>query len=159
MHAKGFSLIEILVVLIILSITISFALLAFGDFGASRRAVILAEQFVNYTKLLEQQAIMEATTLGITITDNSIKTFRLQPGKAWEPMPEKGLFRTQYFSENILVRLQTWEKNKINPGIMISQSGDLTPFSVTFGTTQKPNLVTVIGKQNGELNLNYPQDS
>ncbi len=34
---NGFTLIEILVVIVIVGITLSFALLAFGDFGSERR--------------------------------------------------------------------------------------------------------------------------
>ncbi len=38
---KGFTLIEILIVLMIIGITLSFAILSFGDFGEGRKVKVL----------------------------------------------------------------------------------------------------------------------
>ena len=54
---QGFTLIEILVVVLIIGITLGFALLAFGDFGRQRQIITAAETFVNYVTLVEQQAL------------------------------------------------------------------------------------------------------
>ena len=40
---KGFTLIEVMVVVVIIGITIGFAMLSFGDFGQSRRLLTAAE--------------------------------------------------------------------------------------------------------------------
>ncbi|WED44184.1 type II secretion system minor pseudopilin GspH [Legionella cardiaca] len=156
MRAKGFTLIEILVVLIIIGITIGFALLSFGDFGASRRAVVSAEQFANYIKLTQHRAILEMTPLGITINKENFQTFRFEQN-VWKPMVEKTIFRTQYFPSNITVNLQRMHTITKNPDIIISASGDITPFSLDFGTNQKPKLATVVGKPNGIVTVLLPR--
>ncbi len=46
---KGFTLIEILIVIVIIGITIGFALLAFGDFGESKRIIAALEQVEKYS--------------------------------------------------------------------------------------------------------------
>lgn len=158
MRAKGFTLIEILVVLMIIGITIGFALLSFGDFGASRKAVITAEQFVNYIKLLQHRAILEMAPLGVTVNKEYYQTFRFEQGKTWKPMPENGKFRVQYFPNNIVVSFPRKIKTK-NPDIIINASGDLSPFNLDFGTTQKPKLATVIGQANGQVLISLPKTS
>ncbi|KTD16106.1 type II secretion system minor pseudopilin GspH [Legionella jordanis] len=155
MRARGFSLIEILVVLIIISITIGFALLSFGDFGASRRAVVAAEQFSNYLKLVEQQAVLEMNTLGVTIRSNGYQTFRFQNNN-WQTMPEKSLFHFQLFPKHVVVRFEkNYKSNAKNPDIIINPSGELTAFVLNFGTEKKPVLVSLVSSRNGDLSLSF----
>ena len=156
----GFTLIEILVVLFIISITLSFALLAFGDFGASRRIIVAAEQFSAYLKLVQQQAIIEGKNLGVDINKQGYKTYRLEQGNTWQAMPEKSIFHWQHFPNNLVIDLESPLKNNTRmPDIMMSPSGNLTVFKLRFGTTDKPGLATLIGKRNGQLVLLKPQVS
>ncbi|WP_256597232.1 type II secretion system protein GspH [Legionella hackeliae] len=129
-------------------------------FGASRRVVTTAEQFSSYIKLLQHRAIVEMKPLGITITQDRYQTFRFEQG-TWKPMPEKTVFHTQYFPSNFVVNLQkTGAKisNK-NPDIVVNASGDMTPFILNFGTSQKPKLATLVGNYNGQISLVLPSSS
>ncbi|ASQ45782.1 type II secretion system minor pseudopilin GspH [Legionella clemsonensis] len=158
MHAKGFTLIEILVVLIIIGITISFALLAFGDFGASRRVIITAEQFANYIKLLQHRAIIEMKPFGVSVNQDRYQTFRFEHD-IWKPMSERSIFHTQTFPNNLVMKFQNPKNNRQSPDIIISASGDMTAFTLYFGTTQKPKLATLVGNHNGQIALVLPQVS
>lgn len=156
----GFTLIEILVVLVIISITLSLALLAFGDFGASRRTIVAAEQFSSYLKLVQQQAIVEGRSLGIDINNEGYKTYRLVQGSTWQAMPEKSIFHWQHFPNNLVIDLHSTLKNNTRmPDIIISPAGNLTAFKLSFGTTDKPALATLIGKRNGQVIFLKPQAS
>jgi general secretion pathway protein H len=131
----GFTLIEILMVLVIISITLSFSLLAFGDFGANRRILMAAEQFSSYLKLIQQQAILEGKSFGININNKGYKTYRLEQGKRWQAMPEKGVFHWQYFPGSLMIDLHsTLKNNPQRPDIVISSTGDLTAFKLNFST-------------------------
>ena len=69
-------------------------------------------------------------------------------------MHQKSSFHKQIFPEKIHVQLQFPRSHSIKtPDIMISSSGELTPFLLQFGTNEQPNLVQLIGKHNGELRL------
>jgi general secretion pathway protein H len=150
---KGFTLIEILVVILIVGISASIAVLAFGDFGSGRKAEVAAEQFQSYVKMVQQRAILETNTLGININQNSYQTYRFQNLK-WQPMPKKSIFHSQKFPNKVIVTLQSSIKNQtFEPDIVINPSGDMTPFRLYFGNAANPKIITLIGQHDGDLIL------
>ena len=153
MKNKGFTLIEILVVILIIGITLGFALLAFGDFGGKRRIVIAAEQFVNYVKFIQQEAILETGTLGITFDKNGYYVMRFAPPKKWLPMPPKSVFHQQHFPSNAVVHLESSLNKTGEPQIIINAAGDMTAFKLNFGSNKQMNIADVIGERDGTIVL------
>lgn len=151
---RGFTLIEILVVIVIVGITLSISLLAFGDFGAARKALVTAEQFASYTKLVQQRAILEVNALGITVNKNGYETLRFDNKASWQPMPKNSLFHWRPFPEQVAVSLQAVPGLHVKgPDIVIGPSGALTSFMLFFGTSTNPKLVSLKGLRNGDLVL------
>ena len=155
--AHGFTLIEILVVVLIVGITIGFALLAFGDFGSKRRIVMSAEQFVNYVKFAQQQAIMETSTLGISVNNNSYQLMRFQSTGKWSNMSQKNVFRQQHFPDSAVVRLENTNNIRNAPQIIINSSGDMTTFKLIISSVKQVNIASVIGRDNGTVVLKLIQ--
>ena len=149
----GFTLIEILVVILITGITLSFALMAFGDFGEKRRIIVAAEQFNNYVKLMQQQAILETATFGISINKSGYQMVRFQAPDKWFTLSSRGIFHNQNFPKGLLIKLHISSAKPGAPAIIINSSGDLTPFTLDFGSTQQPKIMTLTGKANGELRI------
>jgi general secretion pathway protein H len=151
---RGFTLIEILIVVTIIGITIGFVLIKLGDFGTSRRAMVTAEQFSSYLKLVQQRAILEATAFGIKVNKDGYLTYRFTDG-VWQPIVAKSIFHLQNFPNKIIVGFCCNMKSlRKRPDIVINSSGDMTEFMMDFGTTNKPNLATLVGKHDGQLSLN-----
>ena len=150
---SGFTLIEILVVVLIIGITIGLALLSFGDFGGQRRIIMAAEQFINYVKLVEHQAILETSTLGIRLHQNTYQVLRFQSSTHWQDMPKKSIFHQQHFPSSAVLRFANKTTKIGNPQIIINASGDMTPFKLTIGSEKQLNIVNVIGKRNGTITL------
>jgi len=153
-NAEGFTLIEILVVVLIIGITIGFALLAFGDFGGARRIVMSAEQFINYVKFIQHEAIIESNTLGISVNNNGYQVLRFNNKNKWQPLPNRSVFQFQKFPENSIVE---FDKNKkiSNPAIIINASGDMNEFKLNFSSAKDKPIVYVYGKRNGKITLHY----
>lgn len=150
---RGFTLIEILIVIVIIGITVGFALIAFGDFGSSRRILFSADQLVNTLRLAQQQAILTTSTLGLRIDNNSYQILRFEDSSKWEPISNKGVFKVNYFPPQTVVVLKTNNKSSPDtPSIIINAAGDMTPFTLSFGTN-KEILTVLTGSHNGSLNL------
>lgn len=150
---RGFTLVEILIVIIIIGITIGFALIAFGDFGESRRILFSAEQLVNTLKLAQQQAILETSTLGLRIDNNSYQILKFQNLSTWTPISNKGIFKITYFPKNTVITLKTSnESPQGSPAIIINSTGDMTPFTLGFGSN-KETIMTLKGNRDGSLNF------
>lgn len=150
--SEGFTLIEILVVLIITGITVGFALMAFGDFGASRRIAMAGDQFANTLRLAQQQAILESSTLGIVVKNGRYQIYRYQPKEGWQPIARKGMFAAQHFPAQAVIQLKVSGGAKKNtPDIIINSSGDLTPFTMRIMNQKQDTIKTLVGRHDGHL--------
>jgi general secretion pathway protein H len=150
---NGFTIIEILVVLLIIGITMGVALLAFGDFGKQRRILMAAEQLINDVNLVQQQAILETSTLGIRFNQNTYQVVRFQTPHHWQVMPGKSIFHQQHFPKDAVIRFKHLPAQKNAPQIMVYSSGDMSPFTLTISLEHQHSLITIIGKSNGEMIL------
>jgi general secretion pathway protein H len=154
---KGFTLIEILVVLVIVGIILSFAVISFGDFGESRRIVTAGDHLQNIMKLAQQQAILESRPLGIKITNTTYQLYQLNLPATWSARSNKDIFKEQSFPKNTKVKLVLDFKPKPGtPDIIFQNSGDMTPFKLFLGNAEQPTLVTIIGQSNGQITASGP---
>lgn len=152
--SKGFTLIEILVVMVIIGITIGFALIAFGDFGASRRLQFAAEQLANKLKLVQQQAILESTTYGMNIDSKNYQFFKFSDNSVWTSLNNKGIYKITYFPQNSYVHLKTTTPTSQNtPTIIIHSSGEMTPFILNFGSDK--NTINTVLQANAQGELSF----
>lgn len=151
---RGFTLIEILIVIVIIGIVSAVSIVAFGDFGAGRKAQVFAEQFAAYIKLVRQRAILEMSTLGINVTSKGYDTWRYDYAKSWQPLSKTSLFRWQAFPDNIVVKLNSRIKNNNNtPDIILQSSGDMSEFTLVFGTRAQPQQIMLTGENNGVVTM------
>lgn len=160
-NSRGFTLIEILVVLFIIGITLGFALLAFGDFGRERRIIVSAEHFLDYVKFAEQQAILENNTLGILVDPSHYQLLRFQPPNQWKPLSNQAVFRQQYFPSHTIIHLDMENNiaNAQNNLIVINTSGDISPFKLHFGSNEHHDVIEVLGMGDGTVVLKRKKSS
>lgn len=153
-NKQGFTLIEIMVVIVIVGITVGFALLSFGDFGESKRILFAAEQLTNNLRLAQQQAILETSTLGLRIDNSGYQILQLQNNSEWRQISNKGIFKTINFPKNTYITLTNTKSFSLKtPAIIINASGELTPFVLNFGSTKANKVASLEGKRNGDLKL------
>ena len=152
---KGFTLLEILVVLVIIGITVSFAVIAFGDFGYQKRIIVAAQQLNEHIQLARHQAILESGTMGIHITQKNYQVLRFSHEKGWRPVSRQSIFHPQSFPQKARVNLQIPGHQSFKNHIIINASGDMTPFRLTFKGTDQQTIVTVKGYHNGQTKLEF----
>ena len=142
---RGFTLIELLIVLLIIGIMTGLGLLAFGDFGQTRKLKVAAELLVSYLKIVEEKALIESNSYRLIISNAGYDTYRLSPSNRWEKMPTRSFFHGRSFPPHTVVRLSSV--------IVVHPSGELSPFRLSLGSEQKPSLFQLSGAHNGALVL------
>jgi type II secretion system protein H len=134
---RGFTLIETIVVVVIISIITALAVMTFGHFNSGRKVHACAKQLQQVVLMARQQAILMPSVLGLDITNQGYEfyTYRLsaKTHKAkWVKLKNDILSSPSAFSGDITAK---WLDQKINDTfkkkyIVFSASGDVTPFHV-----------------------------
>ncbi|MCC5791018.1 MAG: type II secretion system minor pseudopilin GspH [Legionellaceae bacterium] len=151
-NKRGFTLIEILVVMLIIGITIGFAVLAFGDFGAKRQLHIYTEHFESYLSLLQQRAILENITIGLHIDDHGYTPYSYQYPGTWQPFPKQRLFVRQVLPRNIELKVsEPIHNSSKTPAIILHPSGDMEPFRLQFKLVRSQEQIELVGTHDGKL--------
>lgn len=149
---SGFTLIEILVVLLIISIVMTFAMTSFGDFGAKRAMIAEGQYLIHYIGLVRQESILDGETLGIRIDSTGYEVLRFQEPNHWQPM-KSALFRHHSFRKGLNIHLNTAHKQSL---LIVYPSGQITPFEAKLGTADEPNMVIISAQEDGFLSVKTP---
>lgn len=157
---KGYTLIEILIVIFIITIVTSVAMLSIGK-NENRRMAFFVSELCQKLTLAEEQAILQREVLGLYIKKNRLYFARFQSDKkhkkeSWVPLKSNLLSQSQVPTNmELYVSVPTEEQNKtdeeMTPQIIISTNGDLTPFEIYIGRKgEKPRYV-IIGTADGNI--------
>lgn len=152
-NQRGFTLIEVLVVLVIVAIITAVAVIVFGDFGRGRSEKIRVETFIRMLRVAQSQAILTPTVLGLKITPEGYSYYQWNVYKShskWRKLEDSVLSQPKAFGDLFLVRIKMISRydpvektNMNNPAIVFLPSGYVTPFSLQLVGKAHRFLVTV----------------
>lgn len=145
---NGYTLIEILIVILIISIVTSVALLNINN-NKNRRIESFANEFLQMMTLAEENAMLQPQILGVTLSDHAIRflayeSAAIEKKNKWQPWQNDSLSPLNV-PDDIELRLVTLTSSvsatKIDandddqtiPQIMLSTNGDVTPFTLYVG--------------------------
>jgi general secretion pathway protein H len=150
--AAGYTLIEVLIVIFIISIVTTVTLMTIGR-NENRDIETFAKEVTQMVSLASEQAMLQPTVMGISLAPHHIQFTSLQKDKetkkpVWLPMADHVL-NDYSIPDNIQVTLQmAGNKIELNgssktiPQIVISANGDVTPFVMYVGKVgMKPRYV------------------
>lgn len=134
-ESKGFTLIEVLVVVLIISVVFTLVVITIPD----NKANILeteAERLVTLLTLAKQESIIQARELAIEFSNESYSFLIFQDQK-WEAIDDD-MFRTRELPEDVYHELYLQgeqfdfsdEDNETKPRVFILSSGEMSPFEV-----------------------------
>lgn len=174
---RGFTLLELLVVLVLLGIITTLAVLAMGSGGLNRKLEQEGRRFVSLVELAGDEAILHGRELGIDFNQTEYRFLFLVEGK-WLPYRDDKIFRTrtlpdtafyQLFIDGLPVGLpeqfdldsgqgETGEPDSLSapplkPQLFILSSGERNAFELQL-LTQENAHYQISGDILGELLMN-----
>jgi len=133
----GFTLIEIMIVIVIVSILVGAVSLTFPR-STDDLLKEDADRFSELISLFEDEAILESRDLAVAINDSGYsflskddKTWSVFSEEPFKPRKLSGKVTSELYLEGVSIKLE--DKGKTKPQIVIYSSGEMTPFVYSFG--------------------------
>ena len=159
---NGFTLLEILVVMILLGIILSVAVLSTGG-SKERELEEEVQRMVRLMQLAKEEAVLNRLELAIKFSPNAYEFLRQQQDD-WLPYTDERLFKPRTLGEEYELRLlqdgiSVSLQEKDAGRIMLLSSGEMTPFELYIGLYNSDQRFHLIGNALGEITVEHPGDA
>jgi len=177
-RAAGFTLLELMVVLVLIGIIFSFAMLSLRGDDISELMNQETRRLATLLELAGDEAILRGEELAINFMEDGYEFLVLQ-NNSWQPSEDDGLLKAYSLPTEIELRLEVEgeppelhssagladgdseedsgedDEDSPTPEVFILSSGEMTPFTVTFMSLQSDYryhlTVTLFGKVSWEV--------
>lgn len=155
---RGYTLIEILVVVFIISIVTTVALLSISQ-NENKHIEAFANELTQVMTFAEEQAMLQPVVLGVSLSDKSVNFSGWQPNadskkSAWIPL-ESSALQQRSVPSDIELTVAGHEDNAADnakqPQIIISTNGDPTPFTIYVGKKGAKPRYVITGDTDGNI--------
>lgn len=168
---SGFTLLELLVVLVVVGIMVSMAVLSFGVLGRDRQAEEEARRFWTVLRQAREEAELRVEDIGIFVSAGAYEYLRLDSRKdEWQLIDGDELFAQRELPEGLRFRLRLEarevvlkpdlpprgdkdENRKWPPHVMVLSSGEVMPFELEIEREGAPALWRVTALANNDLRV------
>lgn len=158
LHVSGFTLLELLIVIVIIGIILTFATLSIHQAGPAAQMAETSQRLAAVLTLASQEAILQGQEIGIYFNKTSYQFYRLEMEK-WQ-MQQEDIMRPYFFQGCIEAQLQVEGENvtldtaKKIPQVVLFSSGEITPFKLTLiCTVDEQYRYQVVGMANGSIKI------
>lgn len=150
--ARGFTLLEVLVVLVLVGVLVTFA-------AASLRGPDPAEQLREETErlrallqLASDEALVRTRTYGLRLTPAGY-AFAIYDGAAWKTIDERPLQPRRLPAYTTFAAPPPATAAAADPHILLFADGTFTPFDIEVRNTASGGQLRLTGHFNGELQI------
>ncbi len=166
----GFTLLEILAVIVIIGVTISFASLSLSSRAVDERLANEANRLQALLKLAADEAVVQGEEIGFLLASDGYAFYHLEENQ-WAAYAE-GPLRERVLPDGLKLYLASDEseefqiplpedddknsdskKKKTLPQILLLSSGELTPFALELRADHLPVYYRAEGKITGQISL------
>ena len=166
-RGDGFTLIEILVVLVIIAVLTTVAILSVGVLGQDRGLDAEGERFSDVAAAAMEQAQLEGRDFGIRFAETryEILTY-VTRRQRWESVIDDRLYAIHELPAGVLVRLELEGKlvqfvedkpgDVRVPQVILYSSGDVSPYRLSFAREGSELGWSVAGQADGTLTVTHP---
>ncbi|PCJ20469.1 MAG: type II secretion system protein GspH [Gammaproteobacteria bacterium] len=185
---KGFTLFEIMVVMVIISIVTGVTVLSFNTDNSPRELERESKRFYQVLRLLSDEAVLQNKEFGLEVFDDGYSFLHFDlDSNAWLDLDDSELFRAYLIPEKMRLALYAQdipfelgqqsanasqsgeftddsqgseEKSDKKPSVWFLSSGEVTPFEIEFSLQDRNSVVYSISANDlGELTLGDPNDA
>lgn len=145
-HASGFTLIEIMVVLVIASVITLFALISVRGGGEERLARDEAHRLERLVQLAADEALYRVIELGLEFHTGGYR-FLLWDGAQWHDLPDPGALRARTWPDALTPTLVVEGRpiplrdepavDEPTPQVVFLSSGEVSPFRLALVTPER----------------------
>lgn|SRR3990167_741781 len=153
---NGYTLIEILIVMVIVSIVTGVAMLTIGR-SENKKLETVASELTQMISLAEEQAMLQPAVLGLAIAPQSYRFFRLKTDESTQKnswvLLQDYILNRQMVPQDIELRLMSdgQKQSDQKPAIIISTNGDMTPFTIYISKRNEKPKYIVRGDTDGNV--------
>ena len=167
MRNKGFTLVEILVVVVIMAVVISLAVLSIGVTGRDAQLDEETRRIAGLVGLLHERALLEGRDFGMRIEPTAYEFVVYQASKdRWVTMDQDREFRHRELPKGLSFQLEldsqvvvlkpidrnlSGDQPPPGPQVAIAASGEGTPFRLTLQRDQTNAKASVDGDSLGKI--------
>jgi len=160
----GFTLLEILVVVLIVGIVATFAVIGIGGRSIDDRLDIEARRLNELLAFAAEEAVLQGAEYGLRVTTAGYEFVRLNPADGmWTPFDD-GVLRPRDLDEPFYLELSVDGRRAAPadpeaidpppvPQVLLLSSGEVTAFSLTVRARSHPSWFTLDGDVLGRLKL------
>ena len=178
-RSRGFTLVEILVVVVIIAVITVGAVLAVGSLGQDRELEKETERLVGLLNYAKEQAELQTREFGLEVTTNSYNFLAFDPRRGlWTDIQEDDVLRLRTLPSGLALGLvvegrtvrvdkpKLKDKSKLKdedlakrvPDLMIFSNGDLTSFELSVARDGTERKATLIADEQGEIKVADNED-
>lgn len=143
MRPQGFTLLELLVVILLIGIIANFAVLSIGSRTLSDRMETEADRLKQLIELAGEEAQVKGVNLGFIYEPDAYSFLVLGAEGIWSPYAEQGPFRKRELGEPLEIDLRVEgqlvpphdpeaEDAVLQPQVLILSSGEVSPFELNL---------------------------
>lgn len=132
---RGFTLIELMVVMMIIGLLASLVMISFPDSSVKKISHTETRRLAGLVKLASENATLKARAVGIEFSNNSYRFLVRNTSSEWIPLNDK-IFRKRLIPNNLQIEIELFGKLKkfklddtLGPQVLLSASGEITPFT------------------------------
>ena len=160
----GFTLLEMLVVVAIIGIVLSFAMLAIGGDPRAEELERESRQFAELLRLGNEQAVLRGEEWAVQIEPDQYR-FLIYTGEGWSSVADDELFRPRQWAEDTLfdIELEGREVEIVSsddpkPTLILYSSGETSPFTAVFRSDATDARYQVTANLAGEIRWEAAQE-
>jgi general secretion pathway protein H len=157
---RGFTLLELMVVLVIVGIILAFATLSAGGDSRAEQIETEARRLAALLQLASEEAMLRSEQYAVRFTETDYRFLVLQEGE-WQDPGDDGPLRQRQLPEGLALQLELLDnpppaltaEEDDQPQVFLLSSGEMTPFVVTLSAPETDTRLHVKATLLGRLEL------